>query len=130
MLTTYKGYFFYVFHLICHYRKSNYLIVTKDTLFFMSKFGNLIQWSTETVLGLVLLLVPLGDSVFLSRIRDIIVDAGNEQTSTCLLHRFLTPREFGKRSRNICVSFKSFMKSLCVSSIKNRGIERGRRTGI
>jgi hypothetical protein len=82
--------------------------VTQDTMFFMSKFTNLIQWSTEAVLGLVLLLIPLGDSVFLSHIRDMMVDAVNKQTTTCLLHRFLTSeRVWKKRSSIILIVFLS-----------------------
>jgi predicted 2-oxoglutarate/Fe(II)-dependent dioxygenase YbiX len=94
--------------------------VTEDSTYYLtSRFENFVQWSTEAVLGLVLLLVPLGDSVLLCHFRDIMVDAGNEQTITCLLHRFLTSERVWEevKKHSDCVSFLSFMKSLCVSRI-------------
>jgi hypothetical protein len=87
------------------------------SLFTTSRF---LKWSVEAVLGLILLLIPSGESVLLLRIRDdLIAPENNQPSSHCLLHKFLFSCKVWDEVDNYLdwSHFRDFMKVLCCSRI-------------
>jgi hypothetical protein len=78
-----------------------------------------LRWTVEALLGLILLLIPSGESVFLLRIREDLMEQENTSSTQCLLHRFLSSArvwEFVAKHRSWS-HFRNFMKVLCASRI-------------
>jgi predicted 2-oxoglutarate/Fe(II)-dependent dioxygenase YbiX len=87
----------------------------------LNELSEITSWSSDLVLALVQCLVPLGDSVFLHHVRDVLLENCNTLDKDCLLHQFLflTPElwievERCLQDRESYPHFWKFLKDLFV----------------